>query len=580
MRRFSHSRARAFALAVAFVLLAPQVALAHLALRRSTPADGAHVAVAVRMLRLEFTEAVEVAVSRLRLIGPSGAEVPISPLWQPGDSAHIVLADVAGPLEGGVYRLEWQVVGKDGHPVRGTISYVVAPGATGLDDPARADPPPVGKAGASVTAPGQEASHHDPTSIPSGEGFGAESLGYVVVRALQFMTLLMVIGALTFDFVVLRLLRRTETDPDIVTSMRRHAARLGFWAAVALLVVAILRLYAQSLAMHGPGQALDSGIIASMISATVWGWGWLIQAAGALVAIAGFAMAQRGRASGWALGAVAGIALAIAPALSGHAVATPGFAAQAVAADALHVIGAAGWLGSLLFVLVVGIPVAMRLGSDRRGGAVARLVNAFSPTALLFAGLAALTGIFAAWLHIGFSSALWTSDYGRIVLIKVAILSAALGTGAYNWLRVKPSLGDEKGAQRVQRSATAELIVGVLVVIVTAVLVATPPPMDMNGGANTAGDPACLRDDGRSNSGDRAAEVPQQLSPARNQQRVTGDVLKKSSSILPTLPTPDGDGCVPSLERSVVAQTSPSERGITPRPQRYGPQATQGATVR
>jgi len=104
--------------------------------------------------------------------------------------------------------------------------------------------------------------------------------------------------------------------------------------------------------------------------------------------------------------------------------------------------------------------------------------------AVLFAGIAALTGLFAAWLHIGFSSALWTSDYGRTLLIKLAILSIVLATGAYNWRRVRPSLGDDTGARRMQRSATAELAVGVLVVIVTAVLVATPPPVDMAGGAD------------------------------------------------------------------------------------------------
>lgn len=485
MRRRAHWSARALALAAALVLLAPQVALAHPGLRRSTPADGAHLAAAPRELRLTFTEAVEAAMARLRLIGPSGTEVPIS-LRQPGDSGQVILADVTGPLEAGVYKVEWQVVGKDGHPVRGTISYVVAPGATGLDDPARADPPSGGRAGASPTAPGQGATHQDPTSMPSGEFFGVESLGYVVVRALQFMALLVVIGALAFGFVVLRLLRRTETDPDVVRSMRTRAAGLGFWAAVALLVTAALRLYAQSLAMHGPGEALNVDFMASMVIKTLWGWGWLIQVAGALIAVIGFAMARRGRALGWTFAGFAGIALAIAPALSGHAAAAPDLTALAIAADAFHVIGAAGWLGSLLFVLAVGIPVAMRLANDRRGNAVARLVNAFSPTALLFAGLAALTGIFAAWLHIGFSSALWTSDYGRILLIKLAILSVALGTGAYNWLRVKPALGDEIGAQRMQRSATVELVVGVLVVIVTAVLVATPPPMDMDGGANTA----------------------------------------------------------------------------------------------
>lgn len=56
------------------------------------------------------------------------------------------------------------------------------------------------------------------------------------------------------------------------------------------------------------------------------------------------------------------------------------------------------------------------------------------------------------------------------------MLSGVFGTGAYSWLRVKPALGGERAAGRVRRSATVEVAVGVLVLLVTAVLVATAPP--------------------------------------------------------------------------------------------------------
>ena len=485
MRQRARWCARTLVVASALLLVVPQVLMAHLGLRRSTPAHGAHLAAAPRELRLTFTEAVEAAVARLRLVGPSGAEVPVSALRQPGDSGQVVVADVLGPLEGGVYNLEWQVIGKDGHPVRGTISYVVAPGATGLGDPAASASRTGGEI--SVTTPlDTSAAHHDPTAMPAGKFFGAESPGYVMVRALQFTALLAVIGALAFALVVMGVFRRTGTDADVVASMRARAAGVGLLAAAALLVTAVLRLYAQSLAMHGPGEVLDPLFVGAMVIKTLWGYAWLIQVAGAMLALAGFAFARRGRSSGWVVAAIAGLALAVTPALSGHAASTPDFTVQAIVADTLHVIGAAGWLGSLLFVLVVGIPLALRQANDRRGATVARLVSAFSPTALVFAGLATLTGVFAAWLHIGFSSALWTSDYGRTLLIKLAILSVVLATGAYNWLRVKPALGDDVGTKRMQRSATLELGVGVLVVIVTAILVATPPPMEMDGGAGTA----------------------------------------------------------------------------------------------
>lgn len=108
---------------------------------------------------------------------------------------------------------------------------------------------------------------------------------------------------------------------------------------------------------------------------------------------------------------------------------------------------------------------------------MAALVNGFSPTALAFAGTLKLSGLFAAWLHMGSVPALWESNYGRTLLLKLAVLSGVFGTGAYNWLKVKPALGDELSAVRLGRSARVEIGVGALVLLVTAVLVATAPPM-------------------------------------------------------------------------------------------------------
>ena len=75
----------------------------------------------------------------------------------------------------------------------------------------------------------------------------------------------------------------------------------------------------------------------------------------------------------------------------------------------------------------------MALDKDDRGQAVARLVNAFSPTALVFAGLTASTGVFAAWLHLESISALWQTDYGTMLFRKLVILSIVAGIGSWNF---------------------------------------------------------------------------------------------------------------------------------------------------
>lgn len=468
-------------LAIAVLLLVPALALAHGALRSSTPAKGAHLAEVPRTLRLTFNEAPALAFSAIELRGPDGQRIALGAIASAERDPKTLVVPVTGPISvGGAYKVLWRIAGADGHPVRGEFEFVIAPGASGLG--AAGAVAGGGEPGAGVPAPGQPAlatTPHDPTSMPMGGTFDAESPAYVAIRWLQFTALLLVIGAVAFRYAVLHVLRgRHPADSPLATGARRGAARVGLWGAATLALTAVLRLYAQSYAFHGASDALDLSLVGTMLVRTLWGWGWLLQLVGVVVALVGFRQAGRG-AGGWGLAALGAVALAMTPALSGHAASVPDIPVVSIASDTLHVLGAGGWLGSLLVLVGIGVPVALRLAERERGPAVADLVNAFSPTALIFAGLVGATGLFAAWMHLGSISALWQTDYGRTLLVKLAVLSVVAGTGAYNWLKVRPALGDVEGGRRIRRSGAVELAVGVIVLLVTAVLVATPTGKEM-----------------------------------------------------------------------------------------------------
>lgn len=477
-RMYSRRRTLLYALlALLLFSVAPTTARAHGSLKSATPAADATLTVVPRELRLQFTEAPALAFSRLELLSASGTVVELSPVRIAADSRRALVSDIRGTLTAGTYTVVWQIAGDDGHPVRGRYTFTLAAGAKPAAQAALATSPPSAAAQAEVR---QEA-HHDPASMPQGASFGVESPGYVAIRALLYLGLLMAIGAEAFQGAVLRMLqRRRGADSSLLASARHGAARIGMLGTAFVGMAALLRLGAQSYAMHPPGSTFDPTLVRAMLTDTVWGRGWLLQVVGALLAAAGFRSALRG-SGGWGLAGLGVLALSLTPALSGHAAATPERAGLAILADTLHVIGAGGWLGSLLVVLVAGLPVAIRLPDDERGAAVADLFNAFSPTAVVFAGIVALTGVFAAWLHMSELSALWQSGYGRMLLLKLAILSLVAGTGAYNWRRVRPTLGTAAATTAMQRSARIELLAGVLVIAVTAVLVATPTPMDIQG---------------------------------------------------------------------------------------------------
>ena len=133
------------------------------------------------------------------------------------------------------------------------------------------------------------------------------------------------------------------------------------------------------------------------------------------------------------------------------------------------------WMGSLLWLMVVALSVVAQAGEDgaRR---VASLVSAFSPIALAFAALVALTGLGSAWLRLPSVSALLTSSYGQVLVGKLALFAGVASTSFYNWRYVQPALGTDVATGKLRRSGRIELTIGLLVLLAAAMLVATPTP--------------------------------------------------------------------------------------------------------
>ncbi len=484
----------ALALILGLTALSPRVVLAHGRLKSSTPAAGAHLGAVPRELRLDFSESAELTFTMVRLVGPDGRAVSLGPLGYAADSRRSILTAVGSPMIAGTYTVTWQMAGDDGHPVRGTYDFVVAPGAAGIGVAPAASSTGAEQGAASAM---RDSMHHDPASMPEGNGFGSDSPVYVLIRWLQFIGLLIAIGAVSFRFFVLGALRPAATDASsgvtqLIAVAERRAADLGRIATGFLAITLLLRLGAQSYAMHGAADAFDMRLVMQMVQRTKWGWGWLVQLSGIALAGAGYQRARRtgmleasdpqemrDRAFWWRVAAVGAALAAISPALAGHAASAPRFRALVIMADWVHVIAASSWLGTLAVLLAAGLTTASQRGEDVSGQFVRSLVNAFSPVALVSAGLAAVTGIFAAWIHVGTIPNLWGTQYGITLLVKLGILAMAAMTGFYNWRYVQPQLGTNAATARLKQSATVEVTVALLVLLVTAILVASPTSMDM-----------------------------------------------------------------------------------------------------
>ncbi len=466
---------------VGLSLLAPRSASAHGRLKSSTPAAGAHLGAVPRELRLDFSESPELTFTIVQLAGPDGRAVLLGPLRYAADSRRSIVTALGGPMIAGIYTVTWQMAGDDGHPVRGKYDFVVAPGAMGIG----VSPAGVGAAPSGAAAAMRDSMHHDPASMPEGNGFGSESPAYVIIRWLQFIGLLLAIGSAAFRFFVLGSLRRASPNDssgvrDMIVVAERRAAAIGLIATGCLAATLLLRLGAQSYAMHGAADAFDFGVVAEMVRQTTWGWGWLVQLLAVVIAGAGYYRSRRlGNALWWRIAAAGAVLAALVPALSGHAASAPRLRALAIVADWLHVLGASSWLGTLAVLLATVVMVAREQDEDIRGPFIRSVVNAFSPIALIAAGLATITGIFAAWIHVGTIPNLWGTRYGITLLVKLGILALVALTGFYNWRYVQPQLGTSAATARLKRSATVEVTVALLVLLVTAILVASPTSLDM-----------------------------------------------------------------------------------------------------
>jgi methionine-rich copper-binding protein CopC len=90
-----------------------------------SPADGTALKESPREIRMQFTEGVELAFSRITVKGAKGEVVSQGKLRQLADDT--VAIDLK-PLTVGNYTVEWQVLSVDTHITEGTLHFTFSPG--------------------------------------------------------------------------------------------------------------------------------------------------------------------------------------------------------------------------------------------------------------------------------------------------------------------------------------------------------------------------------------------------------------------------------------------------------------------
>ena len=239
----------------------------------------------------------------------------------------------------------------------------------------------------------------------------------VITRAVQIAASILITGIFTFDL----LLGWTSTsDLTDLYEFERHLLRLVFWSLIAALLSALFWFWLEVASMSG--LPLKSTFSAStwgtVLCETQFGRVWqlrlgLIATAFVVVLVASTLAEVKARKALIAALWLISVVLLISLAWISHAAAATVRPFGALG-DMLHLCAAGLWMGGLVPLTIL----LTRLGgSFSLGATVVRVVRRFSTLSLCCVSVLIVSGISNSWLLVGSIHALFTTAYGRLLVL-------------------------------------------------------------------------------------------------------------------------------------------------------------------
>ncbi|MCW3820458.1 copper resistance protein CopC [Micromonospora sp. DR5-3] len=515
-------------------------AYAHAYLLETSPVDGEVLASPPAEVRLRFDDAVSFNERSIQLLDTNAKKLAIGTPGHLDGKANTARVSLPTDLTEGTYVLAWRVTSADSHVVSGAFSFSIGhPSATAAPVEQDAD-----RAVLVVDAVG---------------------------RALAFLGVALALGGALFVAVLWPAGRTDRRGRRIVWS------GFGVLTAGTVVVLLVQGPYAAGTSLAGVfdpdllGAALSTrlghALLARLVIVLALGVAFGIAvrpnspSPSAPAATAGAGATRRIVLP--AVAAVGAVALTLTWALADHAQ-TGVQTWLAVPATSLHLLAMALWLGGLITLAIcVLIPTGRRETSK-----VITLEPAlprFSRLAQVCFAVVAATGVYLSWRQVGTWAAVGATDFGRLLLGKLAVVLAVVGlaAGARRFVRRRgrEPLGlDAAPAAAVRwlrRSVVGEILLGVAVVSITAVLVNTAPARTSYAPpvhttvpipAAAAGSAAGLRD----------SSVEVKIEPARSGSNVADIYLTGPDGSLVAVPEISGqlespDREVPALPITVTA---------------------------
>jgi copper transport protein len=402
--------AKRFALvliALAAVLLGTAApASAHAALLTTDPGEGSVVKAAPAQVLLTFSEGVLLSGDSVRVLDPAGKDIEQGPAHHAGANQDTATVKLRPGLRNGTYTVAWKAVSADTHPVAGAWTFSVgAPSATSVNPGTVPGQQPGGGAAGTLYSIGRACSYGGFALLVGGCVF----LGFCWPRGvrLRVMRKVPAIGWVTLaaSTIALLLLRGpyvNGTGLSAIFNLGQLQATVeskeGAALVARLLLLAAAAVFLSVLFIHCGSihcGSIHCGSYTRREHAQLALW---LPIGGAVIAA--------GIAATWAMSEHASVG--IQPAI-------------AMPVDDLHLLAMAMWLGGLVTLITA---------LYRTTGVERAAVRRFSRIA--FGCVCALvgTGIYQAWRQVGSWHALFTTEYGQLIVVKVGLVVLMLGMAA------------------------------------------------------------------------------------------------------------------------------------------------------
>jgi copper resistance protein D len=297
------------------------------------------------------------------------------------------------------------------------------------------------------------------------------------VRAVHFAATIVTAGTVMFQVIVAKSAFAAAQlhDRDIDRLRRRWTILASAGLAVAAVSGAIwLLLLAGEIYAAPLAEVWRDGGIWTVATATRFGQVSLARLAAAVLLAALLPALIRPTAAGpWRAGAVGlAIVVLIGPAWTGHAGAIPG--EFPLAADALHLLAAGTWLGGLP-PLAMLLAAASQQKEPRWAAATASALQRFSTLGMTSVGVLLASGIANSWYEVATLDNLFTTTYGQLVLVKIALFAAMVALASVNRFYLMPRLATSGAVRRLCQTSVAETTLGFAAIVVVGFLGAMAP---------------------------------------------------------------------------------------------------------